>query len=153
MILSNENLKFHLSNWLSQNKKIVFTNGCFDLIHQGHNDLLSKAKSLGDILIVGLNSDRSVKRLKGIKRPIQNEEERAKNLCEIGSVDNVIMFDEDTPDRLIREIKPHVLVKGGDYTIDSIVGSRDVLSAGGIVEIIPLTPGYSTSKTIEKMNR
>tara|TARA_B100001765_G_C19361199_1_gene274830 strand:- start:118 stop:402 length:285 start_codon:yes stop_codon:yes gene_type:complete len=94
-----------------------------------------------------------VKRLKGIKRPIQNEKERAKNLCEIGSVDNVIMFDEDTPDRLIREIKPHVLVKGGDYTIDSIVGSRDVLSAGGIVEIIPLTPGYSTSKTIEKMNR
>ena len=127
MILSNENLKFHLSNWLSQNKKIVFTNGCFDLIHQGHKDLLNKAKSLGDILIVGL--------------------------CEIGSVDNVIMFDEDTPDRLIREIKPHVLVKGGDYTIDSIVGSRDVLAAGGIVEIIPLTPGYSTSKTIEKMNR
>ena len=153
MILSNKNLKFHLSNWLSQNKKIVFTNGCFDLIHQGHKDLLSKAKSLGDILIVGLNSDRSVKRLKGIKRPIQNEKERAKNLYEIGSVDRVIMFDEDTPDRLIREIKPHVLVKGGDYTIDSIVGSRDVLAAGGIVEIIPLTPGYSTSKTIEKMNR
>ena len=153
MILSNENLKFHLSNWLSQNKKIVFTNGCFDLIHQGHKDLLNKAKSLGDILIVGLNSDQSVKRLKGIQRPLQNEKERAKNLCEIGSVDKIIIYEEYTPDRLITEIKPHVLVKGGDYTIDSIVGSRDVLSAGGIVEIIPLTPGYSTSKTIEKMNR
>lgn len=153
MIVSNENLKFHLSNWFSQNKKIVFTNGCFDLIHQGHKDLLNKAKSLGDILIVGLNSDQSVKRLKGINRPIQNEKERAKNLFEIGIVDKVIIFDEDTPDRLITEIKPHVLVKGGDYTIESIVGSRDVLAAGGIVEIIPLTPGYSTSKTIEKMDR
>lgn len=153
MILNNESLAFYLLDWMNQNKRVVFTNGCFDLIHQGHKDLLKKARSFGDILLVGLNSDRSVKRLKGIKRPIQNEIERAKNLCEFGSVDGVIIFYEDTPARLIADIKPDVLVKGGDYTIESIIGAGDVLASGGRVEIVPLTPGYSTSKNLEKMNR
>ena len=153
MILNNESLAFYLLDWMNQNKRVVFTNGCFDLIHQGHKDLLKKARSFGDILLVGLNSDRSVKRLKGIKRPIQNEMERAKNLCEFGSVDRVIIFYEDTPARLIADIKPDVLVKGGDYTIESIIGAGDVLASGGRVEIVPLTPGYSTSRNLEKMNR
>lgn len=153
MILNNESLAFYLLDWMNQNKRVVFTNGCFDLIHQGHKDLLKKARSFGDILLVGLNSDRSIKRLKGIKRPIQNEIERAKNLCEFGSVDGVIIFYEDTPARLIADIKPDVLVKGGDYTIESIIGAGDVLASGGRVEIVPLTPGYSTSKNLEKMNR
>ena len=153
MILNNESLAFYLLDWMNQNKRVVFTNGCFDLIHQGHKDLLKKARSFGDILLVGLNSDRSVKRLKGIKRPIQNEIERAKNLCEFGSVDGVIIFYEDTPARLIADIKPDVLVKGGDYTIESIIGAGDVLASGGRVEIVPLTPGYSTSRNLEKMNR
>lgn len=153
MILNNESLAFYLLDWMNQNKRVVFTNGCFDLIHQGHKDLLKKARSFGDILLVGLNSDRSIKRLKGIKRPIQNEIERAKNLCEFGSVDGVIIFYEDTPARLIADIKPDVLVKGGDYTIESIIGAGDVLASGGRVEIVPLTPGYSTSRNLEKMNR
>jgi D-beta-D-heptose 7-phosphate kinase/D-beta-D-heptose 1-phosphate adenosyltransferase len=153
MILNNESLAFYLLDCMNQNKRVVFTNGCFDLIHQGHKDLLKKAKSFGDILLVGLNSDRSVKRLKGIKRPIQNEMERAKNLCEFGSVDRVIIFYEDTPARLIADIKPDVLVKGGDYTIESIIGAGDVLASGGRVEIVPLTPGYSTTRNLEKMNR
>ena len=153
MILNNESLAFYLLDCMNQNKRVVFTNGCFDLIHQGHKDLLKKARSFGDILLVGLNSDRSIKRLKGIKRPIQNEIERAKNLCEFGSVDGVIIFYEDTPARLIADIKPDVLVKGGDYTIESIIGAGDVLASGGRVEIVPLTPGYSTSKNLEKMNR
>ena len=100
-----------------------------------------------------MNSDRYIKRFKGIKSPIQNEIERAKNLCEFGSVDGVIIFYEDTPARLIADIKPDVLVKGGDYTIESIIGAGDVLASGGRVEIVPLTPGYSTSRNLEKMNR
>ena len=153
MILTDENLAFNLSEWRNQNKCIVFTNGCFDLIHKGHEDLLNQAKAYGDILLVGLNSDQSVKRLKGTERPIQNEVERSNNLFKLDSVDGIIIFNEDTPTQLIAEIKPDVLVKGGDYTIDSIIGAREVIAAGGIVKTVPLTPGYSTSNTIEKMNR
>ena len=152
-LLEINNISQYTIEWRKKNTNIVFTNGCFDLLHQGHLDLLSKASTYGDILIVGLNSDSSVRKIKGKDRPIENEKIRSNNLLKLKYVNYVIIFDSETPQDLINTIMPNVLVKGGDYTIDSIVGSRDVLAAGGIVEIIPLTPGYSTSKTIEKMNR
>ena len=133
------------------NKKIVFTNGCFDLLHKGHRDLIEQSFSFGDILIVGLNSDESVKRLKGKDRPIQNESERKNALLNTGYVDEVYIFDDDTPLELINLIKPDILVKGGDYTPNEIVGYEEVASSGGEIKIVPLTPGFSTTSTIENM--
>ena len=130
-------------------KKIVFTNGCFDLLHKGHIDLLKKASTYGDILIVGLNSDNSVKILKGIDRPIENEITRSKKLLEISNVDFVIIFNSETPKDLIIKIMPDVLVKGGDYNKNDIVGSREVISAGGKVKIVALTKGFSTTSIIK----
>ncbi|HIC96896.1 MAG TPA: D-glycero-beta-D-manno-heptose 1-phosphate adenylyltransferase [Aquificaceae bacterium] len=134
-------------------KKIVFTNGCFDLIHAGHVDYLEKAKALGDILVVGLNSDTSVRRLKGEKRPIIPQDMRAKVLASLKPVDYVILFEEDTPERLIKAIKPHVLVKGGDWKLNDIVGRDFVESYGGTVVTIPFAYDVSTSKIIEKIIR
>lgn len=131
--------------------KTVFTNGCFDILHPGHTDYLTKAKALGDLLVVGLNSDRSIQRLKGDKRPIQNLTARALVLSALSSVDYIISFEEDTPIKLIKAIKPNVLVKGGDYTEETIVGSEEVKKEGGTVSIIPFLEGYSTSEIIAKI--
>jgi D-glycero-beta-D-manno-heptose 1-phosphate adenylyltransferase len=133
----------------SKSKKIVFTNGCFDIIHAGHIDYLIKAKELGDVLIIGLNTDASVRRNKGDKRPIINENERAFILSNIKPVDYVILFDEDTPSHLINEILPDILVKGWDWEIENIVGRETVENNGGKVESINFTNNQSTSKIIE----
>ncbi len=130
-------------------KKIVFTNGCFDLIHLGHIRYLEKARGLGDILVVGVNSDRSVKNLKGPKRPILHEEERAEILSSLGSVDFVTIFDELTPFELISSLLPHILVKGGDWAKENIVGKEVVEKSGGEVVILPFVEGSSTSNLIE----
>lgn len=131
--------------------KIVFTNGCFDIIHRGHVELLRFAKSLGDVLVVGLNDDESVRRLKGKNRPINTLEDRAFVLLSIRWVDFVVPFSEDTPERIIREISPDVLVKGGDYRIEDIAGADFVLSKGGRVEIFNYLEGYSTTSIIKKI--
>jgi D-beta-D-heptose 7-phosphate kinase/D-beta-D-heptose 1-phosphate adenosyltransferase len=131
-----------------ENKKVVFTNGCFDLIHAGHVDYLSKARNFGDVLIVGLNSDTSIKRIKGDKRPILLEEERAFVISNLKPVDYVTVFEEDTPGRLINELVPDILVKGADWAIENIVG-RDVVEAnGGEVKTIEFVNYQSTSKII-----
>jgi D-beta-D-heptose 7-phosphate kinase/D-beta-D-heptose 1-phosphate adenosyltransferase len=130
-------------------KKIVFTNGCFDILHRGHVTYLNQARDLGDLLIVGINSDESVKRLKGPERPVNMLEDRAYVLSALKSVDYVIPFEEDTPLDLINLIMPDILVKGGDYTIDRIIGAQEVLANGGKVEIIPFVPGKSTSAIID----
>ncbi|WP_299228085.1 D-glycero-beta-D-manno-heptose 1-phosphate adenylyltransferase [Sulfurihydrogenibium sp.] len=132
-------------------KKIVFTNGCFDIIHAGHVDYLEKAKSLGDFLVVGLNSDESVRRLKGPTRPVNPVDQRKKVLQALKPVDLVIVFEEDTPERLIKEIKPDVLVKGGDWKIENIVGADFVMSYGGKVYTIDFVYDTSTTKIIEKV--
>lgn len=134
-------------------KKLVFTNGCFDIIHRGHVEYLKKAREKGDVLVVGLNTDASIRRIKGPKRPIVDEESRAVVLAELECVDFIIYFDEDTPLELIKAIKPDVLVKGADYAIEQIVGAKEVLSWGGKVETIDLTPGFSTSALIEKIKK
>jgi len=139
------------NKWKSSGNKIVFTNGCYDLIHSGHINLLSNSKSKGDKLIVGLNSDRSVKNLKGNDRPIQNFDDRAIILDAINSVDMVVGFDDDTPDKIIKELLPNILVKGGDYSIDNVVGADTVISHGGSVEIIDLIPDKSTSSLIDQI--
>ena len=133
----------------ASNKKVVFTNGVFDLIHSGHVDYLSKAKSLGDILIVGLNSDDSVKRIKGDKRPILKQEERAFILSNLKPVDYVVFFDEDTPEKLISEIIPDILVKGADWAVEKIVGKEIVEKNGGKVMNIEFVNNQSTSRIID----
>ena len=138
-------------DWKKSNKTIVFTNGCFDLLHKGHTDLLTKASKYGDKLIVGINSDESVKKIKGKKRPIENQIIRKKNLLDLKYVDDVQIFEEYTPLKMIKSICPDVLVKGADYDVHEIVGAKFVLANGGKVRTIPLTPGFSTTKFIEKM--
>ena len=137
----------------SEGKKIVFTNGCFDLLHVGHIKYLSEAKDLGDILIIGLNSDKSVKKLKGNNRPINSFEDRAKLLAALKSVDLVIIFEEQTPENLIQEIVPDVLVKGGDYDIEEIVGYQTVIDNGGQVKTLSFYDGYSSTNYIDKINK
>jgi rfaE bifunctional protein nucleotidyltransferase chain/domain len=133
------------------NQTIVFTNGCFDVLHYGHINYLSKANDLGDKLIIGLNSDSSVKRLKGKNRPINDINARAAMLASLFMVDAVVVFDEDTPESLIKSIVPNVLVKGGDYIIDNIVGADFVVDNGGILKIIPFVDGFSTTGLLEKL--
>jgi len=130
---------------------VVFTNGVFDLIHPGHVDVLIAARAAGDALLVGVNSDASVRRLKGAERPVRGQAERALVLAALESVDAVAIFDEDTPLELINATRPDVIVKGGDYTPDTVVGRREVESWGGRVVIVPLTPGQSTTAIIEKL--
>lgn len=144
-------LKLICKRLKSEGKKIVFTNGCFDLVHAGHIDYLSKAKAMGDVLIVGLNSDDSVTRLKGEKRPILNEHERAFVLSNIKPVDYVILFNEDTPQKLIEELLPDILVKGEDWAIEDIVGADVVIANGGKVKNIKFVNDQSTSKIIDKI--
>lgn len=156
-IVSLHDLEILLNNQRQPNKqekqqpKVVFTNGCFDLVHRGHVDYLSKARDLGDLLIVGLNSDDSVRRLKGEKRPISKQQSRAIVLAAFAFVDYVVIFDEDTPLNLIMSIKPDILVKGGDYNHDNVVGADFVESYGGRLELIPLVPGESTTNLVNKM--
>ena len=135
----------------SRRDRIVFTNGVFDLLHPGHVDILTAARGLGDALVVGLNTDAPVRRLKGPSRPVRAEQERAIVLASLENVDVVVLFDEDTPIKLIQALTPDVLVKGGDYTVATVVGARDVLGRGGDVVIIPLTPGHSTTGTLDRM--
>ena len=137
----------------AERKKIVFTNGCFDLLHVGHIRYLSQAKKLGDFLIIGLNSDRSVKKLKGKGRPINSFEDRATLLSALNSVDLVIKFKEQTPENLIKDIVPDVLVKGGDYNIEDIVGYQIVIQNGGQVKTLSFYDGYSSTNYIDKINK
>ncbi|OUW79804.1 MAG: D-glycero-beta-D-manno-heptose 1-phosphate adenylyltransferase [bacterium TMED217] len=151
-LLKKNTINVRLNEWRKNNKVVVFTNGCFDLLHQGHRNLLNEASTYGDILIVGLNSDSSVRKLKGEDRPVENEIIRSKNLLNLEFVDYVIIFNSETPQDLVKTIMPDVLVKGGDYTINNTIGSNEVISNGGRVEIIPLTDGYSTSSIIKSRN-
>ena len=146
---SLEEIKLIRSALKADNKKVVFTNGCFDLVHAGHIDYLNKAKALGDVLIIGLNTDNSVKRIKGDKRPIINEDERAEILSSLKPVDYVVFFDEDTPAELINELIPDILIKGADWKIDEIVGGETVLANGGEVKTIEFVNDQSTSKIID----
>lgn len=131
--------------------KIVFTNGCFDILHVGHVRYLQQAKSLGDLLVIGLNADASVKRLKGPDRPIQSQADRAEVLCALNCVDFVCVFDQDTPYDLIKSIRPNILVKGGDWPVEKIIGSDVVLATGGKVQSLPFHEGRSTTKILEKI--
>ena len=142
-----------LENFLKQNegKRIVFTNGCFDILHRGHVTYLAEARKLGDLLVVGVNSDASVKRLKGPERPINNENDRSYVLSQLKSVDFTEIFAEDTPLNLILKVRPKILVKGGDWKIDQIVGAKEVLADGGDVFSLNFVDGYSTTSIIQKI--
>ncbi len=152
-IVSRKQLARRLAAHRSRGERIVFTNGCFDLIHPGHVLYLEAARALGDLLVVGLNSDASVRRLKGPSRPVCTQQERALVLAALRSVDYVVVFDEDTPLDLIREVEPDVLVKGGDWARDEIVGREVVEARGGEVVTIPLVPGASTTGIVERIRR
>jgi rfaE bifunctional protein nucleotidyltransferase chain/domain len=134
--------------------RVVFTNGVFDLLHRGHVEYLYAARALGDVLVVGLNTDASTRRLgKGADRPVNGEEDRAMVLAGLGCVDAVTLFDEDTPRELVTMLQPDVLVKGGDYTVETVAGADEVIAAGGRVEIIPLVPGRSTTSILQRARR
>lgn len=150
-ILDEERLSLWLDDCRKNNKSIVFSNGCFDIIHRGHIEYLAKASDLGDKFIIGLNTDASIKRLKGPSRPINNQDARAIVLAALQFVDAVVLFDEDTPYNLIKAVQPDVLVKGNDYKPEDIVGYDIVTAKGGVVTTIELVEGYSTTNTIAKM--
>ena len=150
-ILTNEDLEQRIAQWQKENLKIVFTNGCFDLLHLGHVDYLAKAKDLGDRLIIGVNTDASVRRLKGKFRPLQDENSRLHLLAALEVVDAVVLFDEDTPYELIKQVQPDILVKGADYKPESIVGYDIVTSRGGKVETIEYLEGYSTTSIEQRI--
>jgi D-beta-D-heptose 7-phosphate kinase/D-beta-D-heptose 1-phosphate adenosyltransferase len=152
-IFDGAGLQHQLRRWRILGKTIAFTNGCFDILHRGHIASLSDAAREADILVVGLNSDSSTCRLKGPQRPINNQDARSILIASLLMVDAVILFDEDTPLELITAINPDVLVKGGDYTLDQIVGAKEVIAAGGRVVINPIVPGFSTTSLIEKIIR
>lgn len=150
-ILTQPELHKRLAQWRLLGKTIVFTNGCFDILHAGHIASLTEAAQHGDILIVGLNADASIKGLKGSNRPINDEDSRALLLASLAVVDAVVLFSDPTPRELILTIKPDVLVKGGDYKVEDIAGAKDVIGWGGKVIINPIVEGFSTSSIIEKI--
>ncbi len=151
-VVSQDQALKELKTWREKNKKIVFTNGCFDIIHPGHIDYLSQARDLGDILVLGLNTDQSVRRLnKGSNRPINDERTRAYVLAGLASVDLIVFFDEETPYNLIKLLQPNVLVKGKDYEVEKIIGFDILKENGGEVITIPFLDGYSTSSLIKKI--
>ncbi len=150
-ILSVDELQKQATRWRLQNKKLVFTNGVFDILHEGHIASLSEAASYGDVLVVGLNSDASVRRLKGPQRPVNAETARALLLASLVMTDAIVLFEEDTPLQLITTLVPDVLVKGGDYTVEQIVGAKEVMAAGGEVKLAAIVEGISTTRIIEKM--
>jgi rfaE bifunctional protein nucleotidyltransferase chain/domain len=150
-ILSLEEAKKQVETWKNEGQEVVFTNGCFDILHLGHVDYLEKASQLGQKMIVALNTDKSVNQLKGPERPINNEYARSRLIASLGFVDAVILFGEETPLSAIETLIPDILVKGNDYSIDKIVGADFVLEHGGRVETIPLVAGYSTTNIISKL--
>jgi rfaE bifunctional protein nucleotidyltransferase chain/domain len=137
----------------AQGKRLVFTNGCFDVLHKGHTTYLQKAKKLGDVLVVGINGDASVRRLKGADRPLNRQKDRAHVLSALACVDHVVIFHEDTPLKLIRAIRPQVLAKGGDWKKKDVVGASFVEAGGGVVRLIPYIRGYSTSEFLRKIQK
>jgi rfaE bifunctional protein nucleotidyltransferase chain/domain len=139
--------------WKLQSEQVVFTNGCFDILHLGHVDYLEKARLTGTKMIVAVNSDASVRTLKGPERPVNNEYARARIIASLQFVDLVIVFNEETPLELINELLPDILVKGDDYSIETIVGAKEVIAAGGQVKTIPLVPSYSTTGIIQKLKQ
>ena len=153
MLIERNKIVETCNNIRNSGKKIVFTNGCFDILHAGHVRYLTAAKSFGDILILGLNSDESVKMLKGANRPINNEKDRAEVLLGLKAVDYVVIFGERTAEKLIAEVRPDVYVKGGDYTIDKIPEAKIVQSYGGRVELVQFLAGHSTTKIIEAIGK
>lgn len=150
-IVSRADLQSRVQHWKSEGKKIVFTNGCFDLLHAGHIAYLSEAAALGDRLIIGLNSDQSVQRLKGPSRPVNTEATRAALLAAMFFIDAVVLFEEDTPLQLIQQLLPDVLVKGGDYLPENIAGAPEVIANGGQVEVLQFLPGFSSTAIIDKI--
>jgi rfaE bifunctional protein nucleotidyltransferase chain/domain len=150
-ILPLEDLLARLEQERAAGRRIVFTNGCFDILHPGHIAYLEDAAACGDVMVLGLNSDASVRRLKGAERPITSEQDRAVMLAGLASIDYVTLFDQDTPIELISAVKPDVLVKGGDWTIENIVGADFVQGRGGEVYSLPFRKGYSTTSLIEKI--
>jgi D-beta-D-heptose 7-phosphate kinase/D-beta-D-heptose 1-phosphate adenosyltransferase len=150
-ILDSDALAKRVAEWRAAGETIVFTNGCFDLLHIGHVTLLEDCRTFGSKLVLGLNTDAGVRRLKGPSRPVVGERERARVMSALAAVDAVVLFDEDTPIELIRALKPDVLVKGGDYAVETVVGHEDVIAAGGRVEIVPIVEGFSTSNIIRKL--
>jgi D-beta-D-heptose 7-phosphate kinase/D-beta-D-heptose 1-phosphate adenosyltransferase len=150
-VLDGERLSKRVQEWRAAGETIVFTNGCFDLLHVGHVTLLEDCHRYGTKLVLGLNTDASVQRLKGPTRPVVGENERARVMSALAAVDAVVLFDEDTPLELIRAVKPDVLVKGGDYSVETVVGHEDVIAAGGRVEIVPTVEGFSTTNIVKKL--
>ena len=148
--LSGDALEARVKTWRKQGLRIGFTNGCFDILHPGHVKVITEARAACDRLILGLNSDASVKRLKGADRPLQNERARAEVLAALEAVDLVVFFDEDTPLRLIDRIKPNVLAKGGDYTREQVVGHEIMDAIGGEVLLVEIVPGFSTTSLVER---
>ena len=152
-ILDKEGLEKWLEDCRKNGKKIVFSNGCFDILHRGHVEYLSKAAAYGDVMVIGLNTDASVRRLKGPSRPVNDEKARAFVLAGLECVTAVVLFDEDTPYNLIKTVQPDVLVKGSDYKPENIVGYDIVTAKGGKVVTVDLVEGFSTTKTIEKLQK
>lgn len=150
-IVSIDEIKSLKDSWKKEGKKVVFTNGCFDIVHPGHLSYLTEAAGYGDVLVVGLNTDRSVKALKGEKRPINNELSRTQLLASMFFIDAVVLFDDDTPQQVINLVQPDVLIKGGDYKVEDIVGAKEVLENGGEVKVLGFLPGYSSTSIIEKI--
>jgi len=152
-VVTQDELILHVAQARRNGRRVVFTNGCFDLLRPGHIRCLEQARALGDLLVVAINTDASVRRVKGAGRPVVPEGERAEVLAALAAVDYVTVFEEDTPQQIIARVVPDVLVKGGDWGPDQIVGRAEVEAAGGRVVSIPLEPGYSTSALLEKIHR
>lgn len=152
-IFERSALASQCAEWRKQGRKVVFTNGCFDILHKGHLEILTRSAEFGDILVVALNTDASVKKLKGDLRPVNNEDFRTWMMASLEIVDAVILFDEQTPAELIEAITPDIIVKGGDYTVDQVVGAEHVISHGGEVKIVPIVKGYSTSGIIAAIQK
>ena len=150
-ILDLERIQKRVAEWRASGETIVFTNGCFDLLHVGHITLLEDCRRFGSKLVLGLNADASINRLKGPTRPIVGERERARVMAAMAAVDAVVLFEEDTPMELIRALRPNVLVKGGDYTVETVVGHEEVIASGGRVEIVPTVEGFSTTNIVKKL--
>lgn len=149
-IMDRDTLSNQLEIWRNEGKKLVFTNGCFDILHRGHVTYLAQVADMGDVLLVGLNTDASVRRLKGESRPVNDEQARALVLAALQFVDAVVLFDEDTPYELIRSVQPDILVKGNDYRVEDIVGYDIVKAKGGEVRTVALVDGYSTTEILAK---
>ncbi|HKL08096.1 MAG TPA: D-glycero-beta-D-manno-heptose 1-phosphate adenylyltransferase [Bacteroidales bacterium] len=152
-IIDIEQLDSKLAYWNFKNQKIVFTNGCFDILHRGHIEYLAQAANFGDILMIGLNTDDSVRKLKGDSRPVQDQYARALLLASLHFVHAVVYFNEDTPYELIKKVQPDILIKGSDYHVEDIVGSDIVMQKGGEVKTIDFIPGYSTTSIIDKLKK